>query len=1127
MAFPADPLGLRVELELPDGWTDITGDVLTARGIEHQRGMDDMASSVDPSETRLLLDNSSGKYTPRNPLSPLYGQIGRGTPLRVTLPGSESYLRLPGTYATAYTNSSLNVTGDLDIRADVALEVWRADPAIDLIELAGKYNTSGNQRSWLFAVGQSGAAVLRWSPDGVALIQAASSVPITVPASGRVAVRALLDRDNGAGGHTVTFWTAPTIDGPWTQLGTPVVGAGTTSVFASTSTVEVGGTGGVTFQNPAGRMYACQLRDGATLLATADFRQLAPGTTSWTDSVGRSWTLWADGAIDNRRVIAMGQVPQWPQKWEPSGTYATTEITAWGPLRRYRQGTKQLESALRRRIPASQPIAYWPMEDGGLASQAYSPIPGVAPLKLTRATWAADNTLPSSEPLPTLPTSGALAELSASVPGARRGAAVLTEWSVRMLYRHAQGPTQARRTMLRIHTTGTAKTWWIQQGAAALGSRVYATSDDEDVLVDQGIASGDDIWGQWVLLTFRATQTATSTVTWRITWQDVGGDAASITGTMTGKVGRPTRLTGPPDGYSSELGGMSLGHLSVWPTADTSAYTRAMVGWSGETAGERMARLASEESLPLTVSGDLTQQQPVGPQRPLPWLELLEEAAAVDAGLLCEDRERGTLVYRGRASLYNQRPVLTLEYGRHLAPPLEPVEDDRSLRNDVTVSRIDGSSARAVLESGPLSVQPPPVGVGRYDTSLSLNLATDEQTESAASWRLHLGTWDEARYPAVTVRLHRHPELIPSMLALREGDLIRITGLPKWAGSDAADLLVMGLRELLEDFRWTVTLHCTPAGPYTVGVLEDPVLGRADTDGTELASAVTATATALPVTVTAGPAWITAPAPTAFDRFPTAAVGGWGTAEVGGAWAWSGGAAADYSVTGGIARHAHPSRAVFRITTLPVSLADIDETVLWSMPTVPVGDAHYVWLMARYASGNTFLSARIHLQTSGIPLLTVRDRINGVETSSGAATLAAFTPGAWYRLRLQVTGTTARARCWLDGTTEPTAWQATWTTAITAAGQVGVRSLVPAASTAPLPVTFSFREFAARPYSAAALPTEFPWNIRLGGEVCTVTGITGAGPAQTMTVIRAANGISKAHPAGTAVSLATPSVVAL
>ena len=51
-------------------------------------------------------------------------------------------------------------------------------------------------------------------------------------------------------------------------------------------------------------------------------------------------------------------------------------------------------------------------------------------------------------------------------------------------------------------------------------------------------------------------------------------------------------------------------------------------------------------------------------------------------------------------------------------------------------------------------------------------------------------------------------------------------------------------------------LNASPAGPWTVGVLEDPVLGRADTDGSELATAIGATDTTITVAVTSGPLWI-------------------------------------------------------------------------------------------------------------------------------------------------------------------------------------------------------------------------------------------------------------------------------
>jgi hypothetical protein len=224
--------------------------------------------------------------------------------------------------------------------------------------------------------------------------------------------------------------------------------------------------------------------------------------------------------------------------------------------------------------------------------------------------------------------------------------------------------------------------------------------------------------------------------------------------------------------------------------------------------------------------------------------------------------------------MYSQTPKLTLDYtGGDVAPPFEPIEDDQ-VRNSWQVTREGGSSGYAVLDEGTLSVQAPPDGIGLYEESATLNLYEDAQTNDMAGWLLHLSTWDEPRYPSVTVRLHKTPDLIPDVLALDVGDMIRIENLPvHFTGSGTADLLVDGWSETIEPYAWEVTFNCSPAGPWRVGEVADddsetadtaPV--RADTGGSALNEGATATATTLKVEVTDGPTWIDS---TTFpDSFP-------------------------------------------------------------------------------------------------------------------------------------------------------------------------------------------------------------------------------------------------------------------
>lgn len=845
MAFPEDPLGLRVEAQF-GVWTDITGKTKTSDPITHARGIRNAGTSADPATVLLKIDNKDGVFSPRNPMSPYYGLLGRNTPVRLWLPDDDHFLDLdgdPANYASTPDNGALDITGDLDIRVEADINWYHPTANQVLIQ---KWDSPG-QRSFALRV-HNQLLTFGWSEDGVTGLSAIRPVP-ALPS--RAAIRATLDVDDGSGQYVARLYWAPSIAGPWTQIGTDRVGPAT-SVFSSTAPVRIGGYDPTTAppRTPfIGKGYKAEVRDGidGTLAANPDFTAQPLGAAGFVDSAGRTWSYNGNAVTADRQELFVGEISSWPQDWTPGGKTVWTSVEAGGVLRRYGQGQKALDSTLRRRIPSGSPIAYWPMEEQREASRAYSPITGVQAAAVTGVEWAADDSLPSSKALPRL---SAAATLSAIVPAHDPDG----QWHVEVVYNADDKAPATTTEIISISTTGTVRRWSLNMANGS--GHIYGYNASGTAVVDQGVTLGSDVFHGWVRLRFYVTESG-GTVTWALFFQDVGGNAGGISRTVAGTTGAVTAITA---NWGAATEGWAFGHLSLLPEAESALYTGSDRAYSGETAWERMARLAGEESIPMArVAGELEPER-VGPQRPEKLVDLLQAAAAADGGMLLEDRTRLGLVYRDRSSLYTQEPALTLVYGEPgLAPPLKPVDDDQATRNDRTITRDGGSSARAVLETGRLSVQPPPDGIGLYDDEQTLSLADDTQTEPIAAWQLHLGTYDGARYPSVRVLLHRAPHLIPAVLAMREGDVVRLKNLPPWVAFGDVDLIATGWTEILLPRTWERTFVCAAGGPWNTAKASHTVYGKAGTDNSRLAAAVTADATSLPVRATAaGLPWVSA-----------------------------------------------------------------------------------------------------------------------------------------------------------------------------------------------------------------------------------------------------------------------------
>lgn len=1068
--------GTRVELQIGETWTDVTDDVMGTPGIKHTRGRPDEGARVDPSACNLTLRSPNGLYSGRNPNSRNFGLLGRNTPMRVSVDG-EAHLYLPGgtNRVTTPDASALDIVGDIDIRIEAALTSWRPDTDT---ELAGKWTGTGTLRSWLMTI-IDGKLRLFWSPDGTASLSALSTAQVGPPMSGRLAVRVTLDVDNGAGGRTVTFYTAPTLAGPWTMLGTPRVIAGTTSIFASAAPVDLGSVGSVGFPDPTGRYYKAEIRNGigGAIVANPDFTVQTPGATSFTDGAGRVWSTAGGATISDRAYRFTGEVSAWPPRWHLSGNNVQAPVQAAGVLRRLGQGAKALDSTLRRRVPsAANLLAYWPLEEGADADGfAASPVPGVKPLSLTRVQWAAADTLPSSNPLPVFNSAGGeLVQMRGNVPAP---AGTPTGWQVRWVYR-LDTPNTTRYTFMRILTTGTVREWYIQ--AKDTESRVLGVDIDGATVVDQLIATSLDLYNQWTTDNFNLSQSG-GTVTWQILWQDVGGDAGQFTSTYSGTIGRVTAVTSPSGGFGGPLDGMALGHIAVFSSSTTNAFDGAITAYTGETAGTRATRLAEEESIPFRVAGGTDGQTLVGPQTPRTVLDLLGEAEQADGGILCEDRDHLGLVYRSRPSLYNQTPALTVSYGQ-LTQPFDPIDDDSRIRNDVTVVRDGGSSSRVQITEGPLSVAAPPSGVGIYDESVTLSLNTDSQTEPIAGWLAHLGTVDEARYQSLTLMLHKYPSLVPAVLALDIGDVVRVTDLPPHLPPGPVDLLVEGYTEDIGPKTWTLVLVCSPASPWQVGVEGDPVYARADTAGSALASSATATATTLSVATTVGPVWVTAAPNEISDP---------GFEQGTGAWVCSRG-----STIGVVSWE----RAIVHSGSGAARMTRTHATDTGSLNFIQSGVTYPA------AAGQTWKATAWVYNGSATP----RDHRMGLVWRNASAvdtfilgTVVTATVGSWYQIT--VSGTLpAGAVAVYPSVVGVSGWTV---------GEWWITDDVRCARTDTLVGT--------------DMPDEFPFPVTVGGEVVNVHGISGTTSPQTFYVNRSVNGIVKAQASGTDLRLTYPTIAAL
>ena len=531
-------------------------------------------------------------------------------------------------------------------------------------------------------------------------------------------------------------------------------------------------------------------------------------------------------------VRFVGEVSEFPSRWEPSGGDVWAPLTASGILRRLQRASaldSTLTSAARYLLTEhGELLGYWPVEDAPGSTLIANAFTGAVPGGIISGT-------PDFQARDLGPGTHAVATWGGAAGYFGPVDSTSTAFTAGVYIGLPTTGLTGGEELFRVDVEGTALSWRILYTPANGGGVFLQVINNAgvEVLVSNAF---QDLDGDAFYVTIEATQDGAD-VDWvfrALTITQESGTLAAHT------VGSPIQVQlGIGTVPIPTDAAVALGHIAL---ADAPAalfharFYNALSGYAGESINTRLTRLAAQTGISITVDA-LTNTIELGAQPDGTLLEVLRAAEKADAGGILRDSiSQIGLVYITRESRYNDgEPLLTLDYAAgHLSPPLEPTDDDQQLRNDVKVNRAFGSSARKVLTSGPLSIQDYPDGVGPYPFEDTYGIYSDTQLPYLADWVLALGTIDETRFPAVTVDLVANPTLTADAEALRPGSRLRIENLPAYAGATDVDLQVIGWREHIDAARRNITFVCTPGsiwGSVTDGgflQLDDLVFGELD-----------------------------------------------------------------------------------------------------------------------------------------------------------------------------------------------------------------------------------------------------------------------------------------------------------
>lgn len=782
-------------------------------------GRSDEASQVDAATLSLTLDNRTGLFSTKNVASTLYGKLRRNTPLVMGMT----------TGFDTFTRTVVGGIGTSDSGQTYTLgSFWSVDGAA-----LNHTTTAANQ-----------ASVATMNLAGSADFDMTFTTTIGAVATGAAVVASGLQQIDSSNYMTwkLNFQPAGVLEAQFQRIG----GAGGT---ASTTAVTIAGgyaasdTWAVRCQRTGSdvRMKAWRPSSGS---------EPAAWTTTWVEPYIRAGELGLLGwrlvgntnagsyvlKFDNLTIVGLefvGNVVQWPNRWNKTASNSWAPIQAAGILRRLQQGKGPIRSPLTRQLPAYGPTAYWPLEDDAGAAVMASNVFGVPPAYIAGVLPSGDNSLVGAGPAPTLSaTSGVIrGKTSKRVTGGVLGFSAM--WFTKF-----PGSLPASKTAVTtIFSTGKAIQYVFSVNATTTFLDAYDT-DGTLLSSASGLFSPQDP-NQWIAWQLETDVVAANTV-WTLISHQVG-QATYFFSTSSHASTVASSAIGFQHGGTNLPVGTAFSQTWLGPNTlpfVTDSFSLVSAGYLGETAGDRLTRLCFEEGISFTLEPGVTDQIGVQPQTNI--LQALRLAADADGGILYESG--AGLGYRPRSARYKQAVDLALTVAaRQIDEPPEPTDDDQRYRNKWTVTN-DGGSYASAQDDAEIAAN------GLYEDAVTLTLFSDDQAAFQAGWRLYLGTYPDLRWPGLSLNFGANPSLIPSWRKRRYGMRIQVvTGLTQVQGSDP-DVIVEGYTATLWPHGWTVSLNCSTAKAWDINTLDDD-LERMDAASSTVQTAVaTPTATSMVVT---------------------------------------------------------------------------------------------------------------------------------------------------------------------------------------------------------------------------------------------------------------------------------------